>query len=273
MTVDFGPGFHVATGGRVDQSAYDRYIGRWSRLFVPDVLTAAGVVDGRRVLDVATGPGEAATLALSRVGRSGLVVGADISLEMLRTASTRLGEPRIRGVVANGQALPFRDDAFDCVICQLGLMFFPDPACGLAEFRRVLRPGGRAAMCLISVPERAPMWGPLAEVLSGCLPDQRDVLHLSFALSDAARVERLMTMAGFHDVRVKHETREGSFDSFDDYWNTIEAGAGSLPQAYRALPDSSRRAVRTGVQARLASFESGGRLVMSVEMLIASGRA
>jgi hypothetical protein len=80
-------------------------------------------------------------------------------------------------------------------------------------------------------------------------------------------------MAGFRDVRVTRETRQGTIASFDDYWAPIEAGTGQLPQAYLALPASRRRAVREEVQTRLAAFESGGRLVMSVEMLIGAGRA
>jgi hypothetical protein len=89
MAVSFGPGFHSVAGQRVDRSAYDRYLGRWSRLFVPATLTAAEVGPSHRTLDVATGPGEAAY---------------------------------------DGQALPFANGSFDSVICQLGLMFFPDPA-------------------------------------------------------------------------------------------------------------------------------------------------
>jgi hypothetical protein len=116
-------------------------------------------------------------------------------------------------------------------------MFFPDPARGLAEFRRVLRPGRRAAVCVISARERAPMWGVLAEILSRYLPDQREVLHLMFSLADAERLEQLLALAGFCEIRVTRETRESSFASFDDYWVPIEEAPGSLPQAYRALPD------------------------------------
>jgi SAM-dependent methyltransferase len=273
MGVNFGPGLHAAIGRRVDRSAYDRYIGRWSRLFVPAVLAAAEVATAHRILDVATGPGEAASGALSKIGPSGLVVGADISVAMLDAANTRFADQRFRPVAADGQALPFADGTFDAVICQLGLMFFPDPAGGLEEFRRVLRLRHRAAVCVISARERAPMWGVLAEILSRYLPDQREVLYWLFALADAGRLERLMAMAGFHDISVMRDTRESGFESFDDYWTPIEEAAGSLPQAYRALPEPSRRAVREEVQARLAEFESRGRIVMTVEMLIAAGSA
>jgi ubiquinone/menaquinone biosynthesis C-methylase UbiE len=257
----------------VNPSAYDGYIGLWSRLFVPDLLTAAGLATSHRLLDVATGPGEAVSGALPQVGPSGLVVGVDISVQMLHAARVRVHDRRFRSVVADGQALPFADGAFDSVVCQLGLMFFPDPARGLTEFRRVLRPRCRAAVCVISTCERAPMWGVLADILSGYLPDQREVLHLSFALADAGRLEWLMATAGFRDISVKREARAHSFASFDDYWIPLEEGARSLPQAYCALPEPTRLAVRAEVRARLAEFASGGRLVMSVEMLIGAGRA
>jgi len=176
-------------------------------------------------------------------------------------------------VATDGQALAFREGSFDAVVCQLGLQFFPEPARGLAEFRRVLRVGGCTAVCVISTPDRAPMWGVLADTLSHHLPDQRDALHLGFALADPERLEHLFKIAGFRDVRVKRETRQGTIESFDVYWAPIEAGTGQIPQAYRALPEGSRRAVREEVQARLAAFESNGQLVMSAEMLIGAGRA
>ncbi|HEX2711274.1 MAG TPA: methyltransferase domain-containing protein [Candidatus Acidoferrales bacterium] len=273
MSVDFGSGFHAAPGRAVDTLAYERYIGSWSRLFVPAVLAAAEVASGDRVLDVATGTGEAAAMALFAVEGSGLVVGADISWAMLRAARARLHSASSRLVTTDAQALAFMDGSFDAVVCQLGLQFFPDPARGVMEFRRVLRKHRCAAVCVISTPERAPMWGVLAEALGRYLPDQREALHLSFALADPERLERLFQMAGFRDVRVGREVRQGIIESFDDYWGPIEAGTGQMPQAYLALPEPSRRAVREEVQQRLSAFESNGRLEMSVEMLIAAGRA
>src|SRR5919109_116123 len=171
--VHFGPGLHTTVGQPVDASAYERYLGRWSRLFVPAVLAAAEVAGGDRVLDVATGPGEAALSALAIVTPAGRVIGADIAPAMLTAARTRLGAGVFQPVVMDGQALAFRDGSFDAVVCQGGLMFFPDPARGLTEFRRVLRAGRCAAVCVISTPERAPMWGVLADTLSRHLPEQR----------------------------------------------------------------------------------------------------
>src|SRR5262249_23870075 len=88
-----------------------------------------------------------------------------ISPPMLEGARARGHAPLFWPVADDGQAMPFRDSSFESVICQLGWQFFPHPALGLVEFRRVLRRGGSVAVCVISTPDRAPMWGMLADVL------------------------------------------------------------------------------------------------------------
>lgn len=273
MAIERAPGFHVRPGRAVDASAYEQFTGRWSRLFVPLVLEAANVQPGDRVLDVCTGTGEAAVAIAPAIRASGCLIGVDIAPAMLESARARLNEPTFLPVAADGQALPFQDRCFDAVVCQLGLQFFPKPDIGLKEFRRVLRDGGRAGICVISGPDRAPMWGILADLLSGLLPDQQQTVHLSFSLRDPTRLERLLIDAGFQEVRVERQTRDDSYDSFDEYWHPIEAGIGSIPQTYLMLSDAARLSVRQEVRRRLAEFEADGRLCMSLEMLIGSGVA
>ena len=202
MKTSLAPGFHVAAGRPVDTAAYDQATGQWSRLFVPSVLDAAGVDQGWRVLDVSTGTGEAALAIAPVIGAAGLLVGADIAPAMLESARTRLRQAAFLPVAADGQALPFADGSFDAVICQLGLQFFPNPGLGLMEFRRVLRDGGRIAICVASTPDRVPLWGILAEVLGRVLPEQRHVVQLTFSLADKARLEQLFAVSGFAGVRV-----------------------------------------------------------------------
>jgi len=266
------PGLHIAAGQAANVAAYDRYVGRWSRLFVPAVIAASETTSGCSVLDVSTGTGEAALMGLAAVGKSGLVVGADIAPAMLFGARDRLKQPLFYPVAADGQMLPFESGSFDAVICQLGLQFFPEPERGLAEFHRVLRHGRRAAVCVISTPQHAPMFGILADVLSRFVPEQRDFLHLSFALADANRLERMFVSAGFHEVRVERVQREDTIGSFEEYWDPLESGMGQLPQIYLALPEAHRREVRKEVKSRLSVFETNGRLVMRAEMLIGVGR-
>lgn len=252
-------------------AAYDRIAGRWSRLYVPTLLAGARLAGGQRVLDVATGTGEAAVLAVSAVGPSGRVIGGDISLPMLRAARVKAAGRPISFIATDGQALACRDASFDAVICHFGLMFFSDVAGGLAEFRRVLRPHGHVAVCVWSTAERVPAFALIGQALGRHLPAQREAFQVPYSLADADQLEGMLARAGFSGVRATRETRELIFTSFDDYWDPMEAGGGRLGQVYLELPEEARRAVRKDVRQRLAAFASGGRLVMEAEALIASG--
>ena len=146
-------------------AAYDRFTGRWSLAFRSTLLAAARVATGQTVLDVAAGTGVLAELAAARVGESGRVIATDISAPMLRVTRAKVAGLPVDTVVMDGQALACRDRSVDAVVCQLGLMFFPDPLRGLEEFRRVLRPGGRIALQVWSRPDRVPFYGLLADAL------------------------------------------------------------------------------------------------------------
>jgi ubiquinone/menaquinone biosynthesis C-methylase UbiE len=250
-------------------AAYERFMGRWSRLYIPGLLTGAGLRPGNRVLDVATGTGAAAELAAAAVRPAGRVIGVDLSLPMLQAAHGRLTGP-IALAVMDGQALACRDESADVVLCQLGLMFFPDLGRGLAEFHRVLRPGGRLAACVWSTPERAPFVGFLAQALTRQLPDQRATLELGFSLADPRRLEAALDAAGFRAIRVVAETRRIVLDSFDDYWAPVEAGAGRLGQAYRGLPAPAQQSVMDDVRQRMATVTAAdGRIRLDAEALFA----
>ena len=135
---------------------YDRAFSHVSNYFLPFLLRAARLGPGENVLDVAAGTGIAAEAALAIVGASGSVVAADISPEMVAKARQRLDRmPNASVAVEDGQALSFPDETFDVVLCSLGLMFFPDPARGASEFRRVLSPDGRVAVSVTASPGRS----------------------------------------------------------------------------------------------------------------------
>jgi len=126
-----------------DQAAaeYDRAFAHVTAHFMPFLLRAAHIAAGMHVLDIATGTGLSAEAALAAVGPAGHVTAADVSPAMAEKARERLGKaPNASVSVEDGQALSFADCSFDVVLCNLGLMFFPDPVRGLSEFRRCFVP-------------------------------------------------------------------------------------------------------------------------------------
>ncbi len=126
------------------------------------VAARAAEPAGAHVLDVAAGPGNVAKELIARGARQ--VVAADLSYGMLAEGHRR-GLPDIHFVNADALRLPFADGTFDAVTISFGLRNLVDPEAGLAEFRRVARPGAR----MVVMEFAAPTWGPFRTVYSGYL--------------------------------------------------------------------------------------------------------
>jgi ubiquinone/menaquinone biosynthesis C-methylase UbiE len=251
---------------------YEEFFGQVTRLYIPSLLKAAELREGQSVLDVATGTGAAAQAALAVVGRSGSVIGGDVSPNMLDIAREGLAGIPVKLEQFDAHDLPFPDDSFDAVICQLGLMFFDDPASALREFRRVLRPGGRAAVSVNSTPERS-LFLRVGSVIARYVTDKAEMFARPFSIRDAARLHRLFENAGFQEISTSTETREIGFASFHDYFSGIERGATISGQEYLLLPEELRHKVREEVKRGLPACSDAGAFTIEMELLIGCGRA
>ena len=142
-----------------------------------------------RVLDIATGTGLSAEAVLVIVGPTGHVAAADISPAMAEKARKRFGKaPNVSVSVEDGQGLSFPDESFDAVLCNLGLMFFQDPVRGLAEFRRALRAGGRAAVSVNTVVERS-YNHQINVTIARYLPSLAEAVTRTFGLGEASQLK------------------------------------------------------------------------------------
>jgi ubiquinone/menaquinone biosynthesis C-methylase UbiE len=249
---------------------YDEAFAHVTAYFMPFLLQAAGVAPGMRVLDVATGTGLSAEAALAVVGPTGHVSAADISSSMVAKARERLGDaPNVLIAVEDGQALSFPDGSFDAVICNLGLMFFPDPARGLGEFRRVLRPGGRVAVSVNTVVERS-YNHQINVMIARYVPSLAESVDRTFALAEAAKLRSLFDAAGFVDFATDTVRRAFVLPSFDAYYGPFERGGASTGQALAGLSEELRHSIREEVRHDLS--DTGGPVKPEAEYRIASGQ-
>jgi demethylmenaquinone methyltransferase / 2-methoxy-6-polyprenyl-1,4-benzoquinol methylase len=135
---------------------------RWRRL----VARQTTAVPQGPILDVATGTADVA-LALREIHPHRLLIGADFSLGMLAEAQRKLGRAerlgRVRLVAADALALPFESNTFACVTSAFLLRNLADVTHGLAEMRRVTRPGGRVVALEITR-SRIPGFSPIFRV-------------------------------------------------------------------------------------------------------------
>jgi ubiquinone/menaquinone biosynthesis C-methylase UbiE len=249
---------------------YDRAFAHVTMHFMPFLLRAAHVAPGMRVLDIATGTGLSAEAALAAVGPTGHVTAADISPAMVGKARERLGKvPNVSVSVEDGQALSFSNESFDAVLCNLGLMFFPDPVRGPSEFRRVLHPGGRAAVSVNTVVERS-YNHQINAMIARYVPSLAEAVTRTFALREAAKLRLLFNEAAFADFETDTVRHTFVLPSFDAYYGPFEHGGASTGQALAALRDEIRGAIREEVRHDLA--DTGGPVEAEAEYRIASGR-
>jgi ubiquinone/menaquinone biosynthesis C-methylase UbiE len=253
---------------RTSAAGYEQAFAHVSSHFVPLLLRAAALSESQRVLDVATGSGLAAEAALDVVGPRGHVTAADISADMVAKARERLsGRPNVTLEVADGQALGFAEASFDAVLCSLGLMFFPDPARGLSEFHRVLRPGGRAAVSVNTVPEKS-YNTRIHVIMARHVPSLAASAQRLFALSEPI-LRDLYAQAGFRSVQISTASEHFTLPSFAHYFEHVERGWGSPGQVFVSLPAELRDAVREEVRRDVG--DRGGPVTLEVEYRFASG--
>ncbi len=203
------------------------------RIFIPWaklLLERAALRPGEAVLDIATGPGTVARLAAQKVGRTGRVVGADLSAAMIDIAKAKprsAGAATIEYLVAPAAPLPIEDGSFDVVTCQQGLQFFPDRIVAIAEMYRALKPGGRVVCAVWREIDLQPAFAAMDATLRECLPAElAEPYGAPFRWPSAKDLEAAFREQQFADVSVI-EVRHPL---------TFEGGIGQVVAALAASP-------------------------------------
>jgi ubiquinone/menaquinone biosynthesis C-methylase UbiE len=237
----------------VAAEAYDRFMGRYSRVLSPQLAEFAGVERGQRALDVGSGPGALTGELVARLG-AGAVAAVDPSQSFVEALRERL--PGVDAQLAAAERLPFPDGAFDVALAQLVVHFMADPVGGLREMARVTRPGGVIAACVWDhAGERTPLavFWRAARTLDPAAGDESGL-----AGAREGQLARLMREAGLRDVEDTTLPVPVEPVDFDDWWEPFTLGVGPAgaylgglaPDAREALREACRREFSDAPEAR-----------------------
>jgi ubiquinone/menaquinone biosynthesis C-methylase UbiE len=174
--------------------------------FAQAAISALGLATGDCVLDVGAGSGGAA-LAMAKQGLR--VTAIDASWRMVDRTLTRAAERglSIHALAMDGQALQFEDATFDAALSVLGIILFPDAARGLAEMRRVVRPGGRVSVVTWTRPQHYELAAELRAVIQSIWPEQPPAaLPAQLRYREESDFRGLFTAAGLAEPVIKTTT-------------------------------------------------------------------
>jgi SAM-dependent methyltransferase len=206
--------------GRSIAASYDRHL--VPLIFEPyaaDLAQRLGNLRAGKLLEVAAGTGVVTRSLARALPREVAIVATDLNRPMLEFAATQMVAPRtIAWIAANALALPFASGAFDVVVCQFGVMFFPDKQAAFREALRVLSTGGRFVFNV---------WGPIeendfpravTEALAALFPDDppRFLPRTPHGYCDAQRIRADLAAAGFANVEIVTVERESRAASARD---------------------------------------------------------
>jgi SAM-dependent methyltransferase len=250
-----------------DGAAYERYMGKWSRLVGETFLDWLAPRSGLRWLDVGCGNGAFTELLVERCAPAS-VQGVDPSEGQLVYARTRPLSQVAQFRQGDAMALPFPDDTFDVAVMPLVIFFVPDPARGVAEMVRVVRPGGTVTAYAWDMP-------------GGGFP--YEVLHVEMRglgvpvpeppSPGASRIEAmrdLWTRAGLDAVETRQITVQRTFAGLDDYWTTILGGPSVGPKL-AAMTSEDRTVLKARLRTRLPA-DTAGRITCSARANAVKGR-
>ncbi|MGW1063643.1 class I SAM-dependent methyltransferase [Streptomyces aureus] len=187
---------------------YERYAAPFMTPFVDAILDAVDLYPGAKVLDLACGTGFAARGAAARVGPSGRVSGADVNPAMIGVAEEHAPRmyPDIDFTVAPADKLPYEDAAFDAVVCQQGVQFFPDLEAAFAEAARVTRSDGRFAATAWAPRDLIPYFVAQYEAVEEYGGRELAANYQGAFSGTPDRLSAALSGAGFRDVSVRQIT-------------------------------------------------------------------
>jgi ubiquinone/menaquinone biosynthesis C-methylase UbiE len=250
--------------------SFDKGLSKMTDACIRPLLGALGDIAGKRVLEIGCGPGHATVEAARRGAK---IVATDLAPGMVEFSSRALPDLDFR--VANAQELPFEDNSFDAAFGSFVIMLVPRPERAIEELTRVLKPGGRLALCAWDELSRNRVLGMLeeAKATAGLQVEVMPGAPDPWRFADDAEFKALLSDHGFNNVTVSQFEFTFEAAGAAALFDRLERESASLKAALARGDVSSVDRVRAAFLRLGKGYEHGSTIRVPCSAKIASGRA
>lgn len=250
-------------------SAYERYVGRWSRQVAPLFLAWIDAPPNARWLDVGCGTGALSAAIIDQCAPAS-VHGIDPSEGFLTTARLRLGDQAVLSR-ASAETLPLPDASVDAVVSGLVLNFVPDHHAALTEMVRVATKGATIGAYVWDYGGKMQFMRHFWDAASELYPSAANLDESRrFPLCQPDALLAAFTKAGIVRPEVRAIDIPTPFADFDDYWQPFLGGQGPAPAYVVSLDDRARQRLRDKLRATLPT-QAGGSISLIARALAVRG--
>lgn len=235
----------------VAAEVYDRFVGRYSYGLSEALAEDAGIAAGSSVLDVGAGSGAGTRRLVELVGPE-RVAAVDPSEPFVEALKARFPAADVR--LGRAEALPFENDLFDAVLAQLVVNFMADPKAGVAEMRRVARPGGVVAACVWDYGGEMTLlrtfWDAAASLDPGAARAVDERAGMRFG--SRGELAELWRSAGLGEVEDGELVVWADYEGFEDLWEPFTKGVGPAGGFVASLDPERQAALKAEYRRQLA---------------------
>jgi ubiquinone/menaquinone biosynthesis C-methylase UbiE len=238
-------------------TAYERYVGRWSREIAKEFVKWLDVPPDHTWLDIGAGTGILSDVIL-RQARPTKVIGVDTSSAYIELAQEQIKDPRAQFYVGDANNLDLSGVTFDAVVAGLVINFVPSPQQAISNMAQSVKVGGLVAAYVWDYSDKMEMmrhfWDAAIKIDSSAIELDSGK---RFTICHPDNLKSLFEGEGLKAVDVIALDIQAVFKNFEDYWQPFVAAQGSVSKYLRSLNQESQNAIRDQLQKQLPIEEDG----------------
>lgn len=238
-------------------SAYEGYVGRWSRLVAQEFIRWLNIPNGRSWLDVGAGTGIITEVILQQASPT-RVLATDLTQDFIDLARQKIHDDRVQFRVEDAVNLTFDAPEFDVAVAGLVLNFVPDYRQAAYNMVQAVKSGGTVATYIWDYGGQMEMMRHFWDAANIVDPSAHTMdAGQRFAIARPDNLRALFESLGLQAVELRPIDAPTRFQNFDDYWLPFLGAQGSVSKYLCALTDDTRNAIRDQLQKQLPIADDG----------------